>query len=1339
MKRYKRQLIILGIFLIVSFQCVFGQSSYIFHHLETSTGLSNNSVRTILRDSYGFLWIGTESGLNRYDGYGFKVYTMRSVGSNALISNDILGLQEDGLGNIWVYFGYTYMVYQRDKDCFISDIKHLLRGLGIPSDQNCKIFVDKKHNLWVLNKQKVFFYNVQKKTTSVFNLKIPQYEAITTEITDNGEFLYAIEKSGICWQLNKHSGDQTLIKLPEFIRQNIVNNSNKIYVDSNNGLWLYSNKTDQIFYKINSKQEWKSIDLISEIKTQSNVITSIVENQTGQIWIGTDHKGLFIYDKAKDAITNIVHHPWIQTCLSSNSLACLYRDNNGTMWIGHNKKGLSFYHESFQNFINFQHPECDDITNIMEDNLRNIWLGTDGKGLYVKEKNSESIVRKLPVPNTAVVSMLEDRKGRVWIGTYLKGLFCYKNGKIVQYTTKNSKLSSNNIWSLKEDRYGNIWIGVLGGKIQILKSDSDDFESVMTPFEDTVYVTDMFYDGGDKMYIGTVNGLSVIDITNNKRITYYGNKKGSQHFKQFQISNVYKDERGILWLGHNDGLTIWDSKKDTLYYFNKENGLCDNSIRCIAEDNLNNIWVTTSNGLSILTVNRELNDILTVTSKNYSVKDGLRDNYFNRNSICKLRNGDILLGNVDGYTILNPNKMAEKDQPEAKVVFTGLTVGNHEIQVDSFYNGHKLLERAMELTSMLTFKYNDNLISLQFTTRDLLNADKVKYVYKIEGFNSQWIPTQENKIVISSLPSGSYRLLIKACNSDGVWNNDPTILFIIVTPPFYFSTWAFIIYAILIISILIFFIRKSKERQRIKIEQHRIQMDHEKEIHINEMKLRFFTNISHDLRTPLTLIITPLQILLNDITNESMRKKLSTMYKNAQQLLSLINTLLDFRKLDVGAETLNIKPGDFVNLIKDIYALFYVYADERKIKFSLLNEMESLSMQFDYDKIQKTLSNLLSNAFKYTNDGGTINIHIYQQDDNVCVSVSDSGPGISNEEKEHVFDRFYQAPQKQEKTGSGIGLHIANGYVNLHGGVIIVTDNIPQGCIFTFKIPIREVEEVEKSHTKKVLDEVAVEDKGSANIVTTKTILLFVDDNKDFCEFMADNLSDEYYVITANNGQEAIERLHKFDVNIVVSDVMMPVMSGTELCKQIKTNIYWSHIPVILLTARTAEEYKIEGFELGADDYITKPFNFNLLKLRIHKFIEWTEKCHIKFSQKLDVSPSEITITSLDEMLIEKAIKVVEDNMSDTEFSVESLGAAIGLSRGHLYKKLMVITGKGPAEFIRTIRLKRGRQFLEKSQLQIAEIAYEVGFNSPKRFTKNFRDEFGLSPSEYLRNYKQQQ
>ncbi len=1338
MNKNKRSLYVTVIFWMIALQSIVAQSPYIFHHLNTNDGLSNSNIRSMLRDEYGFLWVGTDSGLNRYDGYGFKVYTMQSGKPNTLESNNIVDLQEDGLGNIWVNLGYVYMVYNRNKDNFISNIKQVLQDLGIQSEENRKIYVDKKQNLWVLNRERIFCYNIKKKNVFSYQLKKTlDYNPDAIGISDDGESLFFIDPSRKCWQLNIDTGVQSTIKSPNSIPQNIGNYTNKIYVDSNKGLWVYLNKSHELFYKKSENQEWKTIELKSEIKTISNSVTSIIENRPGQIWIGTDHKGLFVYDKMKDSLTNIVHNPNDNRSLAFNNIYCLYRDNNETIWIGHTKKGISFYNESFKNFMNFEHPECTDISAIMEDHLGNIWLGTDGNGLFLKSKDSNNNLTKLPVPNTAIICILEDRNNRVWIGTYQKGLFCYEKGKMLQYTTENSKLSNNDIWGLKEDRYGNIWIGTLGGRIHLLPSESKGFDSLLSPFDENVHALDMFYDEGDKIFIATVNGLWEIDITNHKKVIHYGNRKGTQQFKQLRFFNVYKDNRDILWLGHSGGLDIWDQKKDTIYSFNKANGLCDNAVNGIIGDNLNNIWVTTSNGFSILTVERDFDGKLDITSKNYSVKDGLMDNYFNGHSISKMRNGDILLGNKNGYTVVNPNKLAEKNRPLAKVKFTGLSIGNQKIEVDSIYKGRKLLEHTMELTSSLTFKYNDKLIALQFTTGDLLNADKVKYAYRIEGFNTQWIQTHENKIVLSALHPGDYKLLIKAANSDGVWNNEPTVLNIEVTPPFYFSNWAIIIYVLVTVAIVVYFVKNSKKRHLLKLEQHRIKIDREKEIHINEMKLKFFTNISHDLRTPLTLIITPLQIMLNEVNEENIKRKLGNIYKNAQQLLSLINSLLDFRKLDVGIDTLNLKSGDFVTCVRDIYTSFSVYANERNINLSFSNEMDSLLMRFDQDKIQKTLANLLSNAFKYTPDGGAINIHIDNQDDYVFVSVSDSGPGISVEDKGHVFERFYQAQQKQEKTGSGIGLHIANEYVNLHGGTITLTDNIPHGCVFTIKLPIRKMSPTESLNRENISEEV-VQDIEKLD-VANKPILLFVDDNKDLCGFMKDNFEDEFFVIIANNGQEAIEQLNKQDVTIVVSDVMMPIINGIELCEKIKTNINWSHIPVILLTARTADEYQIEGLEIGADDYITKPFNFKFLKLRIRKFIEWTERTHNIFSQKLDVAPAEITITSLDEKLIEKAINIVEEHISDSEFSVETLGSAVGLSRGHLYKKLMALTGKGPAEFIRTIRLKRGRQLLEKSQLQISEIAYEVGFNSPKRFSKYFREEFGASPSEYLHLYKEQE
>lgn len=1324
MKHNFKSFFALCFILLLSLQA-YGQTDYSFHHLKTDDGLSNSNVKAVLKDSYGFLWVGTQAGLNRYDGYGFKIYNVRPEQSNSFWNQDIWGLQEDGLGNIWINCSYNYFVYNRDKDNFIYDIPGFLSNLGIKLDgQYHKIYIDKKQNIWVLNGKMVHFYDIPTKKISSFEIDTVLQDGIDIELTDDGEDLYLIERSGHLWQLNKNIGKLISIKLSENIQHEICGRKNRIYADHRKGLWLFSEKSELLYYRSEPDQDWTKQLLKSTVDTQGTLVRSIIDDGNGHVWIGTDHKGVFVYDIAKKSLTNYINDPWLKNSIASNNVEHIYCDNDGIIWLGHNKQGLSYYHESFHKFVNIQYQDCQDISIILEDKHGNIWLGTDGNGLFIKERNSEKL-RKLPIPNNPIISLIEDRKGRIWVGTYQNGLLCYHNGTIRQFTPDNSALFGHSAWNLCTDRFGNIWIGSSMEALQCFDPDKETFVVVQTPDGRNIHPMTIHYDQGDKLYVGTSNGLYVLDIITGKQQFCLGNNKGTQSFNQMFIATIYKDTKDILWLAHSQGLTAWDLKTDSLYYMDKETGLCDNIIQAIAEDNHQNLYVTTSDGLSVLSVERA-SEKLSFSIRNFSTNDGLKNNYFNKYSICKLHNGDILLGSTDCYTLVNPNKVLEKNQPLSTVIFTGLAIGNQPIRVNLPYNGRKLLTHPMEQTNALKFKHSDKLIGIEFATNDLLNANKVKYAYRLEGLDNQWYYTSENRIVFTTLHPGSYRLLLKACNSDGVWNDEVTELAILVTPPFYLSKWAFLLYALLLFLLIVITIYRTRTHNQKKMQQQLIQLEHEQKMRLNEMKLKFFTNISHDLRTPLTLIITPLQIMIDETVHEHSRKKLQTIYKNAQQLMELIDTLLDFRKLDVGAEKLRCQTRDIIGYMKEVCDSFQDYAIDRQINLVFDSSVASISMPFDPDKIRKIINNLLSNAFKYTPDDGTIEIHVSTEDNQLNVSIADTGKGIDDEEKKSIFERFYQIRNQPEKTGSGIGLHIVKEYVHLHGGQIFVSDNTPQGSVFTFTIPIMESIEI-----KEPLDE---EEKTDTPV--SHPVLLLVDDNKDFCEFMADSLSGDFTVLTAGDGQEALNLLNHNDVTIVVSDVMMPVMDGTELCRQIKTNIQWSHIPVILLTARTAEESKIESLESGADDYITKPFNFNVLKLRINKFIEWTQKCHHAFGQKMDISPSEITITSLDEQLIQKAIQIVEEHLTDTDFSVEILSGALGLSRSHLYKKLMCITGKGPAEFIRIVRLKRGRQLLEQSQMQIAEIAYAVGFNSPKRFTQNFKNEFGISPSDYLRSLK---
>ena len=534
------------------------------------------------------------------------------------------------------------------------------------------------------------------------------------------------------------------------------------------------------------------------------------------------------------------------------------------------------------------------------------------------------------------------------------------------------------------------------------------------------------------------------------------------------------------------------------------------------------------------------------------------------------------------------------------------------------------------------------------------------------------------------------------------------------------------LYALLLVGLMAGWFWRYRKRNQQKMEEERQWMAQEQAVRIADAKLQFFTNVSHDLRTPLTLIISPLQSLMKESMPESVKKRLQVIDKNAHNLMEQINTLLDFRKLDVGADTLNLRTDDYAGFVKGMVASFTPYADERHIRLDYNSDETQLFMKFDAEKVRKIMYNLLSNAFKFTCTDGRISVRLYRENEKVYVSVADFGQGVLNEDKERIFERFYQSKQRDDtKTGSGIGLHVVSEYVRMHGGRVWVSDNRPCGAVFTFFIPIVG----EEPHT--VAAASAADENSEMPIDNGQYTVLVVEDNTDMNDFICSSLTDEYRVLTAFDGKEALQVMNQHSVNLIVSDVMMPRMNGLELCKTIKTDLNLSHIPVILLTAKTAEASQLEGLQTGADDYLTKPFNVDVLKLRISKFIDWSKKAHQQFRQKIDVEPSEITITPLDEQFISKAIKIVEANLLDSDFSVETLGQELGLSRVALWRKLQAITGKAPGDFIRTIRVKRAKQLLEQSQMQVAEIAYTVGYNTPKRLSENFKAEFGITPSEY--------
>ena len=586
---------------------------------------------------------------------------------------------------------------------------------------------------------------------------------------------------------------------------------------------------------------------------------------------------------------------------------------------------------------------------------------------------------------------------------------------------------------------------------------------------------------------------------------------------------------------------------------------------------------------------------------------------------------------------------------------------------------------------------------------------------------NDWVMTDQNYVSFHTLPPGNYTLQLCVCREDGSMSK-PCELRISVAPPFYRTTLMYIVYALIVITLLYLQWRNMRKRQRERTEKQRQQMERQKIEQITEMKLQFFTNISHDLRTPLTLIISPLEHIMKKLedgrTPENMMAQLKNVYKNAQLLLKEVSALLDFRRLDAGGETLNLQSGDIVDHLNSILVSFGDYAEERGIRLSFEHDVDSYVMDYDREKMNKVVYNIFSNALKFTPSGGSVALAFRIDGDNAIISVADTGKGIPDSDKPNIFKRFYQsASNDSSQTGSGIGLHIASDYVQLHKGTISVSDNQPVGSIFTITLPARSGERTMDGY------------EPTEN--SQQKTLLIVDDNKDMLQFVSSCMKEDYQVYTATDGAAALELLQREQIDLIISDVMMPGIDGFELCRRVKSDINLSHIPVILLTARTTDVSRIEGLQLGADDYLTKPFNVEVLRLRVQKFIDWEQDNHRQFRQKMDIEPSEITITPLDEQFIQKAIALVEKNISDSEFSVETMAAEVGMARTTLYKKLMAITGLGPAEFIRTIRVKRGKALLETSQMQITEIAYAVGFTTVKSFTMNFKAEYGMTPTEF--------
>jgi signal transduction histidine kinase/ligand-binding sensor domain-containing protein/DNA-binding response OmpR family regulator len=1358
-----RILIIAIAFLLYLFP-VYGQPvQYPFSHLDVANGLSHNQVNCIIKDAKGFMWFGTASGLNRYDGYTFKVFRHKENDSTSINDDLIVKIQEGPHNKFLVDTRSGQHIFDPVVEKASSNVMAYCRQLSLPAAPVTGIVKDKQGCYWFsqtgygLSK-----YNAVTRTATRFQ---KQVAADIADMTVDGKGnVWVIYNNGTLDAINTTTHHTALHTTQLFANSNALLKY-RLFADADGDVWIYSDGYPQgVFcYLVKESRLLHYHHDAAVNRLNTNLVSGVQQDNNGLIWISTDHGGVNLLNKRTGAITYLENKPEDGKSLSQNSINAIYRDNTGIIWLGTYKKGINYYHENIIKFPVYRHLLADagslpfdDVNRFVEDDKGNIWIGTNGGGLiyFDRAKGSfrtfrHSAANNNSVGNDVIVSLCIDHEKKLWIGSYYGGLDCYDGSTFTHYKNNpadSTSLSDNNVWEIYEDAQQQLWVGTVTGGLNRFNRQTHTFQHYRKGPQSlhSNYISALAEDNEGNLWIGTEAGITVLNQKTGIFTYYAHNSAAAKSLGNNNVTDILNDHQGRMWVATRDGLNVFDKATGGFTHFNQQDGLCDNNVLTLMEDDAHTLWLGTANGIARGFVHNGSNHTVQVQFRNYDERDGLQGREFNENAALKTRQGELIFGGANGFNIINPVAISHNTSvPD--VVLTDVRVFDKSLQPGEVLNHRVFIQTAVPEVKEITLKYHENIFSLEFAALNYSNPEKNQYAYKLEGFNNDWLTTDgaQRKVTYTNLDPGTYMFRVKASNGDGVWNEKGAALKITILPPFWRTVPAFILYALLVAGILFVARRLTIQRAHMRFQLAQQKKEAERIHELDLLKLKFFTNVSHEFRTPLSLIMGPVEKMLKQEREPEQKKQFQLIHRNARRLLALVNQLLDFRKLEMQELRLYPSVGDIVAFVKEVSCSFTDMAGARNIHFGCVTNISSLHISFDPDKIERILFNLLSNAFKFTPEQGSIQVLVDQRlvmngdrsTQYVAIQVKDTGIGIPAEEHEKIFERFFQhdVPGSILNQGSGIGLAISKEFVRLHQGTISVESEPGKGTCFTVLLPVNTAVAENTAHEEPLAPAALQHDQTAApdNAARKKPVILIVDDNDDIRFYLKDNLRRSYTVLEAVNGAEGWEKTRQHQPDLVVSDVMMPVMDGMELCRKIKHHGPTAHIPVILLTARSAAEPRMEGFQVGANDYVTKPFSFEMLQSRIKNLLVQADAMRKQFQKQTEVNPSEINITPVDEQFLQQALQSVEQNISNPEFSVEDLSKALHMSRVALYKKLLALTGKSPLDFIKSIRLKRAAQLLEKSQYTVAEIAYEVGFNNPKYFARTFRKEFGVLPSEY--------
>ncbi|MDW8851839.1 two-component regulator propeller domain-containing protein [Flavobacterium sp. MMLR14_040] len=1311
--------------------------------LDISDGLSNNSVTTIFQDSDGYLWFGTYDGLNRYDGYNFKVFRNRINDKKSLLFNTIYNIEGDSRKNIWVGGSNGICIYNKTTATFhpveftssnkknkvLKDIIHQMRSVSddlvLVASQNLGLiafengsFVGKQIPLKVLGN----------------NISINNYDAIAIQDDrKKGRCWIHVRNIGICSYNYKSKSLKVVFPFSKEVK------SMKLASDGN--LWL---GTDEGIFLFNTQSETLSENYFSNKCS----VTDILLDKKNEIWISTDGCGIYkIIGTNKKAIPyNAINGVELA---KSNSVWSLYEDKAGNKWFGSLRGGISMLSSTPKYFksirYNATNPAENFILSFCEDEKKNLWVGTDGAGLkYWNRKNNTYTNYSKKLSSSFITGIVRDTNNEIWLSTWNGGVnkINPKNNSVTQYSCFNpyTKQIEKKIWLVYKDSKANIWASATNeGSLYLFDRPKNTFvlfDKSITNLQSLTETSD------GKLWGGNYTSL-------------FSFEKNTRKITKTNIGNpircIHEDRDKNLWLGTQEGgLLLFDRKTNTFKRLTTDDGLPSNTILRMLEDKEGNLWMSTYNGVCRFDKKRK-------TFRNFSVNDGLQSNQFSFNAGLKLSTGEFLFGGINGFNIFFPEAIK------------GFNQQNNLLLTDFYVNNQPIEESKNDLVSKwesgkikeVSLPYDQTTLSLEFVALDYNNADKINYAYYLEGWDAQWnYVGQARKANYARLTEGKYTFKVKTTNFKGGWNKEISLVTIEILPPWYRTWWAYTLYLLALAGILFAYLEYHKNKEKLKYKVKIAELESKKEKEVAEKQSSMFTYISHEFRTPLSLIINPLKkaVQKESVQNGSSGSDLAIAHRNARRLLSLVDQLLLFRKAENDADSLRLSNINVNNLCNEVYQCFVNQAKEKNITYKFYIPEHDIEIIGDYEKIEISLFNLMSNAFKYTPIGGEINLKLSENKKEVILEISDSGDGIEKKDIDVIFEKFKQINSKVSVgTGFGIGLYIVKYFVNKHKGTVSCSSEPGKGSTFTLTFlkgnsHFEDIEITDVVATRSQLfDELIIDDseenKQSLNntvsesdfqkiMLTDKRTVLIIDDNAEIRAYLIKLFSKNYIVYNAENGEEGLKMTKKQMPDLVISDITMEHMDGLELCRKIKESDSLSHIPVILLTASKNPETHLQGITDGADDYITKPFDDDILVARVESLLRNRSNLRTYFLNSITLRENAQKVPVEYQEILKKCIDIVEANIHKKDFTIKNFALEMGMSHRTLYTKIKIISGQTLNAFIRSLRIRRAAMLMLTEDMNIAQASAEVGFEDPKYFRQQFVKLFGMTPSEYIKKYK---